>query len=713
MLKNIFFWIDNFVCFDMETIKHSTSNLSLNNSFNFYVYALSAQKYNFNNPHISCSKSWWTNYPLFSLEENNDMLISLFLKWLYSFGENLTVWSHNGGKFDLVFLLNFLKKHSSKHLEPYFDFLSRNNIVYLVNIFFPHPFNKNIKLKLTFLDSLNFFPSSLNDLGNFFNIKKSSLNHDLITLNLLTTIDHGLFKKKILAHVITDVKILFELIKFYYTFIINDIKQDPKYFTTLSSLSFSIFNKKYLKENSLSVPEDVTLKGIRESYIGGRSDIFIPFTDEIGYEYDINSLYPYVMRNNLFPVGESTFISEDNSSIDPSLHFHSFDFGFAQVTVNILDHFLPPLQIVHPTLLKNVNPIGTVTNWFFIDEIKNSVDNCQIKIIRIHKKILYAKKENIFKEFIDFFYTKRINCKHKLQNIFYKNLLNSLSGRFGIHSTCTFIQNYHFSELTYSLKNPQFFFESILFSDAPEWYFKNSLSKQYTFSFPHTSQFNQRIQFILDFTSKHPIEEMLYLNNFLYSLLESYKSKVFLLYPSPQISSAITAYGRIFMQNVMLKILKTNYIYYTDTDSIYIKYPLENSYISDIDLGKFKLVNVFKKAYFVATKVYCLILLNGIELIKFKGLDSIFKESLFSFPFNFWNSCLSFSVKEQQFKLNYKSFQRSKKNVNMHFTHALMSIVLKQDFIYLFNNKTNTKRTLVYDHNNVWIRTQPLKIFFV
>lgn len=104
---------------------------------------------------------------------------------------------------------------------------------------------------------------------------------------------------------------------------------------------------------------------------------------------------------------------------------------------------------------------------------------------------------------------------------------------------------------------------------------------------------------------------------------------------NPEIASSITSYARIYMQNLMLRILRTNCIYYTDTDSIYIKYPLESSYISALDLGKFKLVTIFKKAYFVAPKVYYLLLLNDFEFIKFKGLDSIIKNSLFTFPFNF------------------------------------------------------------------------------
>ena len=138
-------------------------------------------------------------------------------------------------------MLNFLKKYSFKYKQPFFTFLIRNQQILRINIFPPQTANNVLSLKLTFLDSVNFFPASLNDLGVFFNLKKLFLNHDLITLNLLTNINSGFFKKKILFYLISDLSILFELIKFYYNLVCKDIKYDPKYFVSLSSLSFSVF----------------------------------------------------------------------------------------------------------------------------------------------------------------------------------------------------------------------------------------------------------------------------------------------------------------------------------------------------------------------------------------------------------------------------------------------------------------------------------------
>ena len=69
------------------------------------------------------------------------------------------------------------------------------------------------------------------------------------------------------------------------------------------------------------------------------------------------------------------------------------------------------------------------------------------------------------------------------------------------------------------------------------------------------------------------------------------------------IASAITAYARVFMSQ-----FKNNpYIelYYTDTDSIFIKGELPNDMIGT-ELGKFKLENIYKKIVFLGPKIWAL-----------------------------------------------------------------------------------------------------------
>jgi hypothetical protein len=85
------------------------------------------------------------------------------------------------------------------------------------------------------------------------------------------------------------------------------------------------------------------------------------------------------------------------------------------------------------------------------------------------------------------------------------------------------------------------------------------------------------------------------------------------------ISAMITSYASIFM-NYFLN-MSNNPCYYTDTDSLFIKYPLEDKYIGK-ELGKFSFKGIAKRAYFISPKTYCLVMEDDTVIIKCKGLDN-------------------------------------------------------------------------------------------
>lgn len=43
---------------------------------------------------------------------------------------------------------------------------------------------------------------------------------------------------------------------------------------------------------------------IRQSFYGGRSEIFQPICETKSYYYDINSLYPFIMKTMPLPIGK-------------------------------------------------------------------------------------------------------------------------------------------------------------------------------------------------------------------------------------------------------------------------------------------------------------------------------------------------------------------------------------------------------------------------
>jgi hypothetical protein len=89
------------------------------------------------------------------------------------------------------------------------------------------------------------------------------------------------------------------------------------------------------------------------------------------------------------------------------------------------------------------------------------------------------------------------------------------------------------------------------------------------------------------------------------------------------IAAATTAYARSYMS-----IIKNKYqdnLYYSDTDSLYLDVELDPQYISNKELGKFKLERIFDKAIFLTAKMYGGIYFNKNKnrfenYVKIKGL---------------------------------------------------------------------------------------------
>ena len=77
------------------------------------------------------------------------------------------------------------------------------------------------------------------------------------------------------------------------------------YLTYLRSLAFKLFKTKFLQDKvEVTWYEDYL--DYKEAYRGGAVDVYKPYGTDL-YYYDVNSLYPYAMKSNLYPVGESYY----------------------------------------------------------------------------------------------------------------------------------------------------------------------------------------------------------------------------------------------------------------------------------------------------------------------------------------------------------------------------------------------------------------------
>lgn len=141
------------------------------------------------------------------------------------------------------------------------------------------------------------------------------------------------------------------------------------------------------------------------------------------------------------------------------------------------------------------------------------------------------------------------------------------------------------------------------------------------------------------------------------------------------VASAITAYARIHMSQ-----FKNNLdykLFYSDTDSIYINKPLDNSYISNTILGKLKLENIITKGIFLAPKVYGLQTEDGQTIIKAKGLT---KEGISKLSLSDLESLL---IKDSNKEFNQEKWYKNLSNANITIKDTIYN--LKINFFIFFS----------------------------
>lgn len=94
-------------------------------------------------------------------------------------------------------------------------------------------------------------------------------------------------------------------------------------------------------------------------------------------------------------------------------------------------------------------------------------------------------------------------------------------------------------------------------------------------------------------------------------------------YLSIGISSAITAYGRIYLNKLLIEAINNGgNIYYTDTDSLITDKELPKDRVNNL-LGGLKLEAVIKKGIFISGKTYCYIDSENNFVTKAKGVSNI------------------------------------------------------------------------------------------
>jgi hypothetical protein len=362
-----------------------------------------------------------------------------------------TLYAHNLGRFDSVFLLKSLSRVGYK-----INCKWKDNDILSIKIS-----DIERKLSIKILDSLKLIPTSLEKLLISFGceINKGMFPHKFVNKDRLNYIgkkpdisfylDEGIvndskvkvydslsdefnLKEDCLEYLRKDVLGLLEAINKVSIHYFEEYKVNITKYATLPSLSLAIFGYWFYKDedvhNSIKMIKGPLEDFIRQAYFGGNSDIFIDDGNRCvdnGFHYDMNSQYPYGMKQ-VMPTGNPVFSNNIN------LEYYKLGFVFAKIT--------PPSKEVLPNLfIQQRNEDGSIScpRYPFYEYI-STVDLRQGLDYGYNADVICGVNfpdarpaGTLFGEFVDTLYKEKRDALDSVKKITAKLILNSTYGKFG------------------------------------------------------------------------------------------------------------------------------------------------------------------------------------------------------------------------------------------------------------------------------------------
>lgn len=353
------------------------------------------------------------------------------------------IYAHNGGKFDHIFLLGWLRLHAD---EFGFEIISVQSRIQRLEVWRKDTDRK--KLSWAFVDSFSIIPLSLAKACKTFGLSEADskrvINYDL---------DEN--DESWQTYGIQDVVSLYKILETFHK-LIHSLGGEVG--LTAPSTSMRLFMRRYLKriihrhkhfkgcdgtcrekdcERAIYRLCNGTCHGclhhwFMSGYYGGRTEVFIKYGKGLRY-YDINSSYPRAMLE-LMPVGQKVEL------IKPTLE-KCRDFarqgyiGTLECEVFIPRTCkIPPLPYRHDGKLKFT--IGHMEDVWGLAELELLYEpEVNGKIVSI-KKAVFIKGEKIFADMVEDIYAYRDKKSKKYVDdglsFICKLILNSLYGKFGM-----------------------------------------------------------------------------------------------------------------------------------------------------------------------------------------------------------------------------------------------------------------------------------------
>lgn len=320
--------------------------------------------------------------------------------------------------------------------------------------------------------------------------------------------------EKLFTYCQRDADILYHLFCWYCRFL--DVHNLGSWKFTIASSAFYAFRYRFMR-HPIYVPDDPVEEQLaRESYHGGRTEVFRVGDYEDGpyHKLDVNSMYPFVMKHHTYPTKFEG--SSQECTIPQMTYLLRNHCVIADVSINCTEPFYPFLNGI-----RYVYPVGdfrcTLTTGELVLAIKNDW------LTQVHSLVWYRSR-NLFSEYVDFFYGLKQQYGregNKLLRNFTKLYLNSLYGKFG--------QRGYEDKVIQTVDEVKMWVQHGINAQTGERFMLRQIGKNIMYTFKKGEAYNA-------FTA---------------------------------IASHVTAYARLYLYSLIIKIGRP-FVYYCDTDSIIV-----------------------------------------------------------------------------------------------------------------------------------------------
>jgi hypothetical protein len=172
------------------------------------------------------------------------------------------------------------------------------------------------------------------------------------------------FKTEAITYCSNDCKALYQILSNFNKLVFCKFKLNITNYPTLPSLAFNLFRNKYLPEESIHMLSGEIDRDIRLGYTGGAVDVYIPksLNERKIYAYDVNALYPYVMKIFKYPIGSPTYFTGNILKINPNAY------GFFYCKIKSPSYLHHPILQTHVNTkegIRNLAPLGDWEGMYF------------------------------------------------------------------------------------------------------------------------------------------------------------------------------------------------------------------------------------------------------------------------------------------------------------------------------------------------------------